>query len=148
MFQALCFQSEWVPNHLIKFVLEGLIIAPRAALLAACLFPNLRRMLWACRVSVVSALGGYLLFSFVVQAQDVLADTTYGSQPLFHILFWTFVFGSVFLVWAFPVHYAARDILGEFGKAWFFSPREFGNSGTWRGKESLTGRREVRCLVS
>jgi hypothetical protein len=129
MFQALCFQSELVPNGLIKFVLKALILAPWAALLLACVLPNLRRMLWACRVSVVSALGGYLLFSFVVQAQDLLADTTYGSQPLLHLLFWTFVFASVFLVWAFPVHYAARDILDEGGRAWFFSPREIWESG-------------------
>jgi hypothetical protein len=93
-------------------------------LLAACIYPFLARILWACRVSVVSAFGGYFLFLFVGQAQDLLADTTRGDNTFLHIGYWTFFFASLFLVWALPVHYAARDILDEPGKPWFFTRRE------------------------
>jgi hypothetical protein len=81
-------------------------------------------MLWACRISVISAMGGYLLFALVIQAQDLFADTTLGHIWWKHILFWSFVFASTFVVWAFPVHYAARKVLSEEGKDWFFPRRE------------------------
>lgn len=86
--------------------------APLVGLLAACLWPPLARVLWACRISVLSAVLGYFLFLAVVQAQDLFADTTYGSHhPLWHIGFWTFFFAALAFIWALPVHYAARDAL-------------------------------------
>jgi hypothetical protein len=62
-------------------------------------------VLWACRVSVVSVLAGYLLMAKVPQAQDVFADTSVGAA------FWLLFFVFAFFIWALPVHYAARRML-------------------------------------
>ncbi|HEX2727738.1 MAG TPA: hypothetical protein VHN20_18090 [Beijerinckiaceae bacterium] len=62
-------------------------------------------VLWACRVSVVSVLAGYLLMANVPQAQDVFADTSVGAA------FWLLFFVLAFFIWALPVHYAARRML-------------------------------------
>jgi hypothetical protein len=71
------------------------------------------RILLACRVSVLSALAGFLLFSFVPQARDLFDDISYGPLPysLFAWGMWLLFFVYVFLIWAFPVHFAARAIL-------------------------------------
>ncbi len=97
----------------------GLKVWPLVILLAACLWPWLARVLWACRISLLSALAGYFLFLFVIQAQDLFADTTYGSQPLWHVGYWTGVFAAVAVIWALPVHYAARDALEGARSAWY-----------------------------
>jgi len=89
----------------------GLKLAPLVVLLAGAFYPTFARVLWATRVSAVSALAGYLLFLFVIQAQDLFADTTFGDRPLFHVAFWGSVFVAAALVWALPVHYAARKAL-------------------------------------
>ena len=39
------------------------------------------RILLACRVSVISAIAGVLLFSLVPQARDLFSDITYGALP-------------------------------------------------------------------
>jgi len=82
------------------------------------------RILLACRVSVVSALAGLLLFAFVPQARDLFGDITYGPLPysLFGWVMWLLFFAYVFLVWAFPVHYAARAVL-ERSDAWMIPAR-------------------------
>jgi hypothetical protein len=78
----------------------------------------LARMLWACRVSVLSAAAGFWLLGYVGQAQDLFADISYGALPesLRAWLHWSWFFFCVFLIWAFPVHYAARWALD--GDAW------------------------------
>jgi hypothetical protein len=75
----------------------------------------LLRMLWACRVSVISVIAGFWLLGTVEQAQDLFADVTYGALPRSPSawLHWSWFFVWVFLVWAFPVHYAARRALEE-----------------------------------
>lgn len=90
-------------------------------ILFALVHPPFARILWACRVSTVSAFGGYLLFLFVIQAQDLFSDTTFGDHwiSIYHILYWTGFFFVLFFVWAFPVHYAARNILDERQNEWF-----------------------------
>jgi len=71
------------------------------------------RILVACRVSVISALAGFLLFAFVPQARDLFDDITDGPLPysLSAWGIWLLFFVYVFLIWAFPVHYAARSLL-------------------------------------
>jgi len=93
-------------------------LAPLVVLLVACFRSSLARVLWACRVSVVSALAGYYLFLSAIQAQDLFADTTYGGS-WWHIAFWTGVFAAVAFVWALPVHYAARAAIEGDGSAWY-----------------------------
>lgn len=90
---------------------DVLRFAPLAPLAVALVWPTLGRVLWACRVSVVSALVGYYLFLGVIQADDLFADTTYGAQPWLHVAFWTFVFAALAFIWALPVHFAARSAL-------------------------------------
>jgi hypothetical protein len=68
------------------------------------------RALMACRVSLISALGGLALFGLVLQAQNLLADLSF--NPWLH---WPWFFFAVFFFWAFPVHYAARRVLEEDG---------------------------------
>ncbi|WP_457796491.1 hypothetical protein [Methylocystis sp. S23] len=75
----------------------------------------LLRILVACRVSVISAATGFLLFDFVLPARDLFADISFGALPYsFEAwLRWLAFFFSVFFFWAFPVHYAARRMLDE-----------------------------------
>jgi hypothetical protein len=61
------------------------------------------RVLWVCRVSAASAIGGGLLLSMVPQARDLFADTGFVFS-----WFWFFVF---LLVWAWVVHMMARRAL-------------------------------------
>ena len=67
------------------------------------------RVLFACRVSLLSALGGLALLGLVLQAQNLFADL---SQSW---LYWPLFFVALFFIWAFPVHYGARTILDENG---------------------------------
>ena len=71
---------------------------------------RLAHVLWACRVSVLSAGAGLLIFAYVLQAQNLFADLSF-SDFAGGVLYWLCVFGAIFLFWAFPVHYGARDIL-------------------------------------
>ncbi len=83
-------------------------LLPLLAIVAAALSSSFARVLWACRVSVASAFAGYALFLFVIQAQDLFADTTYGSIWYLHVGYWTAMFAALAIVWALPVHFAAR----------------------------------------
>ncbi len=67
------------------------------------------RVLFACRVSPPSALGGLALLGLVLQAQNLFADLSH------YWLYWTLFFVALFFIWAFPVHYGARTILDENG---------------------------------
>jgi hypothetical protein len=73
------------------------------------------RILLACRVSVISAIAGALLFSLVPQARDLFSDITYGALPssLWAWLMWALFFFYMFFVWAFPVHFGARTMLNS-----------------------------------
>jgi len=75
------------------------------------------RILWACRVSVASALAGLLLLGLVDQAQNLFADRSF-DDLLFGAHYWLSVFAAVFLIWAFPVHYGARRVLEDADSAW------------------------------
>ena len=102
---------------------------PLLPLLVAAFVPSFRGILWACRVSVVSALGGYFLFVLVLQAQDLFADTTLGHEPLAHIAKWSWMFFLLALVWALPVHIAARDAVEDRGwrdRVATYTPRVLG----------------------
>ncbi|HEX8164229.1 MAG TPA: hypothetical protein VF601_00390 [Beijerinckiaceae bacterium] len=63
------------------------------------------RVLWVCRVSVVSALVGYLLLFGVDQAQDLFAETKWDTSNILRFCF-------ALLFWVSAVHLAARLILG------------------------------------
>ena len=108
-------------NGVAGFAWPALKILPALVFLAALVYVPFARILWACRVSVASALGGYLLFLFVEQAQDLFSDTTYGDHwiSIRHILYWSGFFFLLFFLWAFPVHYAARNILDARAGSWF-----------------------------
>lgn len=82
------------------------------------------RILLACRVSLASAIAGFLLFALVPQARDLFDDISYGPLPysLFAWGMWFLFFAYVFLIWAFPVHFAARSIL-ERTDAWMIPSR-------------------------
>jgi hypothetical protein len=67
------------------------------------------RVIFACRVSVLSVFGGLALLGLVLQAQNLFADLSHGW------LYWPLFFAALFFVWAFPVHYGARTILDEDG---------------------------------
>ena len=73
----------------------------------------LLRMLYATRISVISAMLGLYLFAEVDQAQNLLADTSWNSNLALVILYWMLFFLATTLVWAFPVHYAARSALED-----------------------------------
>ena len=64
---------------------------------------RLGRVLWACRVSAISAVLGIVLFSFAVPAQDLFADTSWNANIFGAIAYWGAVFAAVFVIWAFPV---------------------------------------------
>lgn len=74
-------------------------------------FLFLLRVLWVCRVSAFSAIAGLLLFWFVVQAQNLLTDTSWNASLFDMLRFWSGMFLALFFLWAFPVHYAARKAL-------------------------------------
>jgi hypothetical protein len=78
------------------------------------------RVLWACRVSAVSAFLGLFLFQAVAPAQNLFADTSWNAHILDAIGYWGAVFAALFVVWAFPVHYGARWTLAD--NAWLVSP--------------------------
>jgi hypothetical protein len=93
--------------------------APKLSILARARW--IGRILVACRVSVISALAGVLLFALVPQARDLFADISFGSLPgspraWIH---WLLFFIFLVLIWAFPVHYAARRMLET--NDWMFS---------------------------
>ena len=69
------------------------------------------RILVACRVSVLSVAAGTLLFLLAAQARDLFADTAFGALPASPGAwgFWIAFFTYLVFVWAFPVHYAARQ---------------------------------------
>jgi hypothetical protein len=71
------------------------------------------RLLWVCRISTVSAVFGVLLFLLVVQAQNLLADTSYGDLSIAAFLHWGKFFLGLFVIWAFTVHYAARRAVDD-----------------------------------
>ncbi len=81
------------------------------------------RILLACRVSVISAIAGVLLFSLVPQARDLFSDITYGALPssLSAWLMWALFFFYMFFVWAFSVHFGARTMLNS--NVWMVSRR-------------------------
>ena len=72
------------------------------------------RVIFACRVSVLSALAGLVLFGLVLQAQNLFADLSFSGWAD-GALYWGGFFLAVFLIWAFPIHYGARAILSEDG---------------------------------
>jgi hypothetical protein len=96
------------------------------------------RMLWTCRVSVLSAIAGLWLFNAVPQAQDLFADISYGALPDSPRgwLHWASFFLWVFLIWAFPVHYAARRMLASEG---WMTP--------WRLRHRADAEREKACVA-
>jgi hypothetical protein len=65
---------------------------------------RLWRVLWACRVPAISAIGGGLFVVFIPQALDLFADT--GLNVFQWIVFFVLVFG-----WAWVVHAMARRAL-------------------------------------
>jgi hypothetical protein len=71
------------------------------------------KILWVCRISTFSAVAGILLFYYVVQAQNLLADTSFNYSFFAAVRHWVAFFVGLFFLWAFPVHYAARRILDE-----------------------------------
>lgn len=81
----------------------------------------LARILWACRVSAVSAFGGLALFYLALPAQNLFADTTLNANFPLAVGYWFLVFAALFLFWAFPVHYGARRTLDE--DAWLINWR-------------------------
>jgi hypothetical protein len=81
----------------------------------------LARTLWACRVSVISAFGGLALFYVALPAQNLFADISLNTNLPLAVGYWFLVFASLFLFWAFPVHYGARRTLEE--DAWLIGWR-------------------------
>jgi hypothetical protein len=81
------------------------------------------RILVACRVSILSVVAGALLFLLSTQARDLFADVTFGALPTGPEAWrlWLLFFAYLVLIWAFPVHYAARLMLTS--DAWMFSCR-------------------------
>ena len=71
---------------------------------------RLAHVLWVCRISVLSAGAGLLLFICVLQAQNLFADLSFNDFAG-GALYWLWVFVAIFLFWAFPIHYGARNIL-------------------------------------
>ena len=81
------------------------------------------RILFACRVSVLSAVAGALLFLVSTQARDLFADLAFGALPEDPQawLMWASFFAYLVFLWAFPVHYAARRLLDT--DVWMLSGR-------------------------
>ncbi len=63
------------------------------------------KVVWACRVSVVSVVFGLLLLAYVPQARDLFADSEASTW------WWVGFFLAMFFGWAFAVHYSARQVL-------------------------------------
>jgi hypothetical protein len=120
-------------------------ILPALVFLAALVYVPFARILWACRVSVASALGGYLLFLFVEQAQDLFSDTNYGEDgfSIRHILYWSGFFFLLFFLWAFPVHYAARNILDARAGSWFRKRRPAAESDANSARRAVIDRKLI-----
>jgi hypothetical protein len=85
------------------------------------------RILFACRVSILSGLAGIVLFLLISQARDLFADISFGALPgkFDSQLHWFLFFSDLVLIWAFPVHYAARWMLEQ--NDWMFSRRVRGS---------------------
>ncbi len=64
--------------------------------------------LWVCRVSVLSVLGGFLLFLLASQAQAVFLDLHTPNVALWH---WLAFYASLLLFWMLPVQLGARVML-------------------------------------
>ncbi len=81
------------------------------------------RILFACRVSVLSVAAGALLFLVSTQARDLFADIAFGALPgdSQAWLMWASFFAYLVFLWAFPVHYAARRLLDT--DVWMVSGR-------------------------
>ena len=81
------------------------------------------RIVVACRVSVLSVVGGVLLFLMATPARDLFANSAFGALPASPAawLYWSAFFAYLVFVWAFPVHYAARRML--YSDAWMYSCR-------------------------
>ena len=81
------------------------------------------RILFACRVSFLSVFAGVFLFLMSTQARDLFADVTYGALPGSPEAWghWLWFFALLILVWAFPAHYAGRQLL--YRDEWMFSCR-------------------------
>src|SRR5437588_7800500 len=62
------------------------------------------RVLWTCRISFLSSIGGGLFIAVTPQTRDLFADL--GLSPGQWLLFFAFAFG-----WACIVHWAARHAL-------------------------------------
>jgi hypothetical protein len=64
---------------------------------------------WIVRVSLLSVLIGCVLFIFVPQVRDTFLEVR-GSDPtkVDNIANWVLFFFLAILLWALPVHYAAR----------------------------------------
>lgn len=77
------------------------------------------RILWACRISILSGVAGVLLFWFAIPAQNLLADLSYDGSTFGAIAFWFGVFLFTFFLWAFPIHYGARRTLDD--DSWILS---------------------------
>ncbi len=71
------------------------------------------RILFACRVSLLSVAAGALLFLISTQARDLFADIAFGALPgaAQAWLMWASFFAYLVFLWAFPIHYAARRLL-------------------------------------
>ncbi len=81
------------------------------------------RILFACRVSLLSVVAGTLLFLMSTQARDLFADVTFGLLPMRPEAWghWLWFFACLVFIWAFPVHYAARRML--YTDDWMFPCR-------------------------
>lgn len=72
---------------------------------------DLLRVVWACRVSLVSVVAALLLMVVAQPARDLFFDRTYSLGGT--ILYWIGFYISVVAFWAFPAHYSARLVLRE-----------------------------------
>ena len=102
------------------------------------------RILWACRVSVLSGVAGIALFAGAVPAQNLMADLSFDGLVV-GVIFWFSVFALTFLMWAFPIHYGARLTLTD--DAWIlpWPLRGKGDHGDWQLVVEI--RRRYRFLI-
>ena len=102
------------------------------------------RMLFACRVSVLSAFAGLLLFLLAEQARDLFADVSLGAvtRSVEARFLWSSFFAYLVFLWAFPVHYAARRLLAS--DAWMVSGRL--RQDVVKARRRLVRRRLRRCI--
>lgn len=73
------------------------------------LFLSAGLILWICRVSVISVIAGLLLFGLSDQARDTFLEIrgSLSTDPS-NVILWAIFFALVVIVWALPVHFAAR----------------------------------------